>query len=208
MLIFLFKNVKPKLVSLNHSFETRPGGRPVLMIGSRVRWVDPGGPGSTQKKSNKNFNKYNSPLLSLSRQSSFQLSIHFPAFKPLSSFPITSKHSFLIFIGRKQLHWARFWFFAPRDRTLYQRVKELTGVYIFTFLVWPFQRIDYLWHVVGYTNWSWWVHLWPVTHWWNDLQAMNADGSVAELPERTAFCLSQRESLISDWANRHSLNWE
>ena len=25
-----------------HSFETRPGGRPGLMIGSRVRWVNPG----------------------------------------------------------------------------------------------------------------------------------------------------------------------
>jgi hypothetical protein len=30
--------------SPNHSFETRPGGRPGLMIGSRVRWVDPGQP--------------------------------------------------------------------------------------------------------------------------------------------------------------------
>jgi len=26
----------------HHSFETRPGSRPGLMIGSRVRWVDPG----------------------------------------------------------------------------------------------------------------------------------------------------------------------
>jgi hypothetical protein len=35
-----------------HSFETRSDGRPGLMIGSRVRWVDPGWPGSTKKKNN------------------------------------------------------------------------------------------------------------------------------------------------------------
>ena len=36
-----------------HSFKTRPGGRPGgrpgIMIGLRVRWVDPGQSGSTQK---------------------------------------------------------------------------------------------------------------------------------------------------------------
>jgi hypothetical protein len=65
------------------------------MIGLRVRWVDPDWPGSTKKKSNKNFNKYNSPLLSLSCQSAFQLSNRFLAFNPLFNFPITNKHSFL-----------------------------------------------------------------------------------------------------------------
>ena len=34
----------------NHSFEIRPGDRSGLIIGSRVRWVDPNQPGSTQKK--------------------------------------------------------------------------------------------------------------------------------------------------------------
>jgi len=33
---------------LPHSFETQPGGQPGLMIGSRVRWVNPG-----QQKKNK-----------------------------------------------------------------------------------------------------------------------------------------------------------
>jgi len=33
-----------------HSFETRPGHRPGQVIGSRVRWADPGWPGSAQKK--------------------------------------------------------------------------------------------------------------------------------------------------------------
>jgi len=33
----------PKYVGY-HSFETRPGGQPSLMTGSRVRWVDPGQP--------------------------------------------------------------------------------------------------------------------------------------------------------------------
>jgi len=33
-----------------HSFETQPGGRPGLMIESRVRWIDPGQP----KKNNYN----------------------------------------------------------------------------------------------------------------------------------------------------------
>jgi hypothetical protein len=37
---------------LDHSFETRPGGRPGLMTGLRVRWVDPGQP---KKKNTFNF---------------------------------------------------------------------------------------------------------------------------------------------------------
>jgi hypothetical protein len=32
------------LGSCDHSFETRPGHRPGQVIGSRVRWVDPGQP--------------------------------------------------------------------------------------------------------------------------------------------------------------------
>jgi len=35
---------------ITHSFETRPSHRPGQVIGSRVRWVNPGWPGSTQKK--------------------------------------------------------------------------------------------------------------------------------------------------------------
>jgi len=40
----------PSIMSSRHSFETQPGSRPGLMIGSRVRWVDPGQLGSTKKK--------------------------------------------------------------------------------------------------------------------------------------------------------------
>jgi len=35
---------------IKHSFETRPGHRPGQVIESWVRWVDPGWPGSTNKK--------------------------------------------------------------------------------------------------------------------------------------------------------------
>lgn len=68
---------------------------------------------------------------------------------------------------------------SPFLGRLYQRVKELTGLYHFPFfLVWPFQRM-------GATFDTWlatpieagWVHLGPVTHWRNALQAMKADGS-------------------------------
>jgi hypothetical protein len=40
------------LGTFRHSFKTRPGHRPGQVIGSRVRWVDPGQTGSTQKKKN------------------------------------------------------------------------------------------------------------------------------------------------------------
>jgi len=43
----------------SHSFETRPGHRLGLVIGSRVRWVDPGQPVSTQKGKKNLYKTFN-----------------------------------------------------------------------------------------------------------------------------------------------------
>jgi hypothetical protein len=68
----------------SHSFETQPGGRPGLMIGSRVRWVDPGQQKKNQIKTSINTIPLSYPSLVnwLSNfQTAFQLSIHSPAFQ-------------------------------------------------------------------------------------------------------------------------------
>jgi hypothetical protein len=44
------KKTKHIDMGFQHSFKTRPGDRPGTMTGSRVKWVDPGSPGSTKKK--------------------------------------------------------------------------------------------------------------------------------------------------------------
>jgi len=47
---------------LGHSFETRPGHRPGQVIGSRVRWVDPGQPKKKKTYKKKHITSYNATL--------------------------------------------------------------------------------------------------------------------------------------------------
>jgi len=48
--LFFLGFLRRRWMGFLHSFETRSDGRPGLIIGSRVRWVDPDWPGSTKKK--------------------------------------------------------------------------------------------------------------------------------------------------------------
>jgi hypothetical protein len=57
-----------------YSFETRPDDRPDLIIGSQVRWINPGQPKKNQIKTS--INTIPLSYLSLSRQFAFQLSNH------------------------------------------------------------------------------------------------------------------------------------